>query len=58
MPYASKWEQGERERNKKTIPDDVYKVLLVPNELSSISWRCIAEWRYSSTFLDLGTGWG
>jgi hypothetical protein len=27
------------------------------NELSAMPWRHMGEWRYSSTFLDLGTRW-
>jgi hypothetical protein len=33
------------------------KIVPVPNYLSTVSWRLIAELRYISTILDLGTKW-
>jgi hypothetical protein len=38
---------------------NVYKSKAVPvfNYLSTMPWRHMGEWRYSSTFLDLGTRW-
>jgi hypothetical protein len=33
------------------------KVVPVLNWISTIPWRHMGEWRYSSTFLDLGTRW-
>jgi hypothetical protein len=29
----------------------------VPNYLKTMSWRHMGEWRYNSTFLDIGTSW-
>jgi hypothetical protein len=40
------------------IPHDQYsksKVVPVHNPLSTTSWRCMGDWRYSSTILDLST---
>jgi hypothetical protein len=37
--------------------DGKCEVVLVPHQLSIIPWRHMWEWRYSSTFLDLGTRW-
>jgi hypothetical protein len=33
------------------------KKLVTRNYLSTTPWKHMGEWRHSSTFLDLGTGW-
>jgi hypothetical protein len=35
----------------------IIKVVLVLNQLSTVPWRHMEEWRYSSTILDLSIRW-
>jgi hypothetical protein len=49
------WECVKDERGVKVAP--VKGKVVVLNYLSTLPWRHMGEWRYRSTFLDLGARW-
>jgi hypothetical protein len=58
---AETWNLFSKEKGDHFWDPDVGvgkgNVVPVLNLLSTMPWRHVSEWRYSSTFLDIGTEW-